>query len=271
MSGHVTTVPLADAWNIAPNHWLQKRIGRVFADLGKVWDESADYFHVEGRTLYRLQKGRSDTTTMPPVVQNYISNFWDPVSGQVHAGSGHIITGGGNGGHSPASEEMVLLPISTPEQQVLRDKETEKDGEGAMLRREDIRPTVTYTPTFHGPIYGPTHAGSGNLQVQSLQYGMQAEDLAALFAGLAKTVEEQSPADKKPEAMQKVTELKHAIQASKPDVGRMESVLNWFKRYVPQLAGAVTSVIVNPIVGRLVEAAGEVAVSEFKRRFGNRA
>jgi hypothetical protein len=271
MNGHATTVSLAEAWNIAPNHWLQKRISRIFADLGKVWDESNDYFHIEGKTLYRLRKDRIDTTQLPPVVQNYISNFWDPVSGQVHAGSGHIINDGGNGSHSPSGDEIVLLPSSTPEGQVLADQETEKEGEGAMLRREDIRPTVTYTPTFHGPIYGPTHAGSGNMQVQSLQYGMQADDLAALFAALSKTVEEQAPPDKKPEAMQKVVELKHAIQAAKPDVGRMESVLNWFKKYAPQLAGAVTSVIVNPIVGRLVEAAGELAVTEFRRRFGSRA
>ena len=34
------------------------------------------------------------------------------------------------------------------------------------------------------------------------------------------------------------------------------------------LAGAVTSVIVNPIVGKLVEAAGETVSEEFRRRFG---
>ena len=271
MNGHATTVPLAGAWNIAPNHWLQKRISRIFADLGKVWDESNDYFHIEGKILYRLRKGKSDTTALPPVVQNYISNFWDPVSGQVHTGSGHIVNGGGNSSHSLSGEEVVLLPVPTPDPQVLTDQETKKEGEGAMLRREDIRPTVTYTPTFHGPIYGPTHAGSGDMQVQSLHYGMQADDLAALFAGLTKAVEEQTPADKRPEARKKVSELKSAIQAGKPDVSRMDSVLSWFKRYVPQLAGAVTSVIVNPIVGRLVEAAGELAVAEFRRRFGNGA
>ena len=33
-------------------------------------------------------------------------------------------------------------------------------------------------------------------------------------------------------------------------------------------AGAVTGIIVHPIVGRLVEAAGDAAVAEFRQRFG---
>ena len=268
MRGHATTIPLAQAWNIAPNHWLQKRMARIFAGLGKVWDETNDYFHVEGKVLYRLCRGRVDLTQLPPVVQNYISNFWDPVSGQVHTGSGQIVNGGGNGSPSLAGEEAFSLPVSVPGNQNPADQEPEEEGEGAMLRREDIRPTVTYTPTFHGPIYGPTHSGSGNLSIQSMNYGLQADDLTAIFAGLSRTVQEQAPAEKKPEAMQKVAELKSAIQSAKPDVNRMGSVLDWFKKYVPQLAGAVTSVIVNPIVGQLVEAAGDVVVEAFRRRFG---
>lgn len=267
MRGHATTIPLAQAWDIAPNHWLQKRMARIFADLGKVWDESNDYFYIEGKTLYRLRKGKIDTTCLPPVVQNYISNFWDPVSGQVHTGSGQIVNGGGNGSQPPASVEALLVPMAALGSPIPANEEPKEEGEGTMLRRDDIRPTVTYTPTFHGPIYGPAHMGSGNLNVQNMSYGLQVDDLAALFAGLSKTVQEQAPAEKKPEAMQKVAELKSAIQSGKPDVNRMESVLDWFKKYVPQLAGAVTSVIVNPIVGRLVEAAGDAVVEAFRRRF----
>lgn len=267
MRGHATTVPLAQAWDIAPNHWLQKRMARIFADLGKVWDETSDYFHIEGKTLYRLRKGKFDPAQLPPVVQNYISNFWDPVSGQVHTGSGQILNNGGNGSQAPAGEEARMPAAAVPDRLSGTGQEV-PEGEGKMLRREDIRPTVTYTPTFHGPIYGPTHVGTGNLSVQSMSYGLQANDLAALFAGLSKTVQEQTPAEKKPEAMQKVAELKSAIQSGKPDVNRMGSVLDWFKKHVPQLAGAVTSVIVNPIVGQLVEAAGDVVVAAFRRRFG---
>lgn len=297
MNGHVTAVPKAEAWSIAPNHWLQKRITRAFEEMGKAWDESSDYFHVEGNVLYRLRKGRTPTGPLPPVVQNYISNFWDPVTGQVHAGSGDIVTPGGNGRPAtsrvaaPAAEAppAAVYPAdrtapsaaavgmgSRPVQPTGREQPGSrnsdggaqpKGGAGAMLRREDVRPTVTYTPTFHGPIYGPTHTGAGDMHVGLLKYGFQADDLDTLFQSLLKLVEEQAPAPKKQEALQQVHTLRSAIQASKPDVSRMQSVLNWFKRSVPQLAGAVTSVVVHPIVGRVVEAAGEVAADELRRRF----
>jgi hypothetical protein len=288
MHGHVKAVPKAEAWCVAPNHWFQKRIARIFADMGQVWDEKNDYFHIEGRTLYRLRKGRTDRTQLPPVVQNYISNFWDPVSGQVHAGSGDIVTGGGNGKSAPGSSLQSAggspppgaadgagrggsgADLAQPPAPDLPGPATTvgKEGDGDMLRREDIRSTVTYTPTFHGPIYGPTHAGSGDIRVGSLRYGIQADELGKLFQSLSQLVEEQAPPEKKAAALQQVGELKAAVQAPKPDVNRMEAVLNWFKRNIPQLAGAVASVIVNPIVGQVVQAAGEVAADELRRRFG---
>jgi hypothetical protein len=286
MHGHVKAVPKAEAWCVAPNHWFQKRIARILAEMGQTWDEKNDYFHIEGRTLYRLRKGRTDRTQLPPVVQNYISNFWDPVSGQVHAGSGDIVTGGGNGKSVPGGPALAASTpqpgaagagtggseaglAEPPAPGVPGPATTEgKEGDGDMLRREDIRSTVTYTPTFHGPIYGPTHAGSGDIRVGSLRYGMQADELGKLFQSLSRLVEEQAPPDKKAAALQQVGELKAAVQAPKPDVNRMEAVLNWFKRNIPQLAGAVASVIVNPIVGQVVQAAGEVAADELRRRFG---
>ena len=48
----------------------------------------------------------------------------------------------------------------------------------------------------------------------------------------------------------------------------MEYVRNWFVKNVPTMAGAVTSIVINPIVGRLVQAGGDVLASDFKRRFG---
>ena len=48
----------------------------------------------------------------------------------------------------------------------------------------------------------------------------------------------------------------------------MEYVRNWFVKNLHGLAGVVTSVIVHPIVGKLVEASGDALVGEFCRRFG---
>jgi hypothetical protein len=92
INGHATAVPIADAVSIAPNHWLLKRMARIFDELGLSWDAKADYFHIEGSTLYRLNKGKLDPDNLPPLVQNYISHFWDAVSGPVHTGGGDIVS-----------------------------------------------------------------------------------------------------------------------------------------------------------------------------------
>lgn len=91
LNGHITSAPKEDAWSMAPNHWLQKRLVQVFDEIGHSWNEHADYFHVEGNTLHRLRRGQPLDGQLPQVVQTYINNFWDPVNGQVHAGTGDII------------------------------------------------------------------------------------------------------------------------------------------------------------------------------------
>jgi hypothetical protein len=121
---------------------------------------------------------------------------------------------------------------------------------------------------YHGPVYGAAHAGNGDIYGNTFQLGMDAEDVEGLFEVLRQQVDEQAPPDKKEIAQQQVDELEDAIERKKPDVGKIESVQNWFKEHLPQLAGAVTSLILNPLVGRIVEAAGEIVTQEFKRRFG---
>jgi hypothetical protein len=620
MNGHVTEATLTEAWSIAPNHWLQKRVARIFAEVGLTWDDKNDYFHIEGTTLYRLRRADVESRQLPPVVQTYISNFWDPVTGQVHAGGGDIlvgvadreggrsepptdlrrdgppaflrirsyrnldlwlrgnattgysvearVTGGGsvppqpfllsadqarqlrlgqflqanrsNGviqaagrtlfralfprpihnlwaqtvarleeeeglrvilrieppelmalpwellfeegyigqqqrfpivrfldqpdppkpitiqpplrvlvvvaqaeGRKPVDTDAVLsafhttmarlpgkvevdvlapkgrdslmaalrqdyhvlhyighntvrngesyltlgdsqdrssqasawllgkmaagsslrmavlvadqategahqretldsaaqqlvqaglpaavvmpvpmtaqahadfsrafydelssgLPVDTAVQAgrnaVLSVRKNgqmaveqpleridwaiptlymctpdglivgirERESERHMFRREEIRPTVTYTPTFHGPIYGPVHAGRGNLRVSAIQYGIQTDDLNGLFDALRGLVLAQAPVAHKEEAAQQIDTLQEAILEKTPNVGKMQAVVNWFRKHIPQLAGVVTSVILNPIVGKVVEAAGELAASEFREHF----
>lgn len=96
-------------------------------------------------------------------------------------------------------------------------------------------------------------------------------DLAAvqdLFAELKRQIEAQAPPEKKDSAIERVEELEEAVTAEKPDLTTMEYVKKWFSKHLPQLAGAVVSVLVNPIVGKVVEAAGELAAGELKRRLG---
>jgi hypothetical protein len=102
-------------------------------------------------------------------------------------------------------------------------------------------------------------------QSQVSQVDMDA--LRQMLADLKVKVEAEAPDDKKDAALERVSELEEAITAEKPDLTTMEYVKGWFGKNLPKLAGAVSSVIINPLVGTLVEASGELIAEEFKRRF----
>jgi hypothetical protein len=93
-------------------------------------------------------------------------------------------------------------------------------------------------------------------------------DLLQLLAALRAQVEAEAPEEQRAAAVAKVDELAEAIAQPEPDLATMESVRNWFVRRLPALAGGVTGVLINPIVGKLVGAAGDALAAEFKRRFG---
>jgi hypothetical protein len=128
--------------------------------------------------------------------------------------------------------------------------------------------------TISGNVSGQVAVGENIHQAQSLQAGpsrlteAELKSLSELIESLRAQVESEAPPEKKAPALERVSELEQAITAKEPDVSTMEYVKNWFVKNIPQLAGTVTSVVINPIVGKLVEAAGETVVNEFKRRFG---
>ncbi|MFH8985341.1 hypothetical protein [Streptomyces varsoviensis] len=83
------------------------------------------------------------------------------------------------------------------------------------------------------------------------------EELAALRAEFAR-VRALVPADE-PEAERAVgllDELEEAVTAPEADLSTMAYVRQWFARRLPALAGAVAGLVIHPVVGRLVEAAG---------------
>jgi len=113
-------------------------------------------------------------------------------------------------------------------------------------------------------------AGKDVHQVIGAQVQVSEADLTAirnLVAELRHKIEVQAPPEKKVSALERVEELEEAVTAKKPDLTTMEYVKKWFSKNLPQLAGAVVSVLVNPIVGKVVEAGGEIAAEELKRRF----
>ncbi len=127
--------------------------------------------------------------------------------------------------------------------------------------------------TIQGNVSGQVAVGKNITQQQTV--GARPEvteaDLAALKQMLAEVREKvaaQAPPEKRDAALERVAELEEAVTAEEPDLTTMEYVTKWFAKHLPQLAGAVTSVVVHPIVGKIVEAAGDAAAAEFRRRFG---
>lgn len=94
------------------------------------------------------------------------------------------------------------------------------------------------------------------------------ETLRDQFSDLKKEIESSAPSDKKQAALKKADELQKAVLAKKTDTTTMTNVRDWFIKNLPGIAGTVTSVLVNPIVGKLVEAAGDLAAKEFRQKLG---
>ncbi|HEY74669.1 MAG TPA: hypothetical protein G4O00_00620 [Thermoflexia bacterium] len=139
---------------------------------------------------------------------------------------------------------------------------------------EKEKPGNEIRATISGDVSGQVAVGKGITQTQTIRESrpeVTEADLAALrqmLADLREKVAAEAPPEKKEAALERVQELEEAVTAEKPDLTTMEYVKQWFVKNLPGLAGAVTGVVVNPIVGKLVEAAGDALAAEFRRRFG---
>jgi hypothetical protein len=128
--------------------------------------------------------------------------------------------------------------------------------------------------TISGDISGQVAVGKGITQIQTIGAArpqVTEADMAELRQALAdlktKVAAEASP-EQRDAALERVDELQEALTAEEPDLTTMEYVKRWFVKNLPGLAGAVTSVAVHPIVGKLMEAAGDALAAEFRHRFG---
>jgi hypothetical protein len=88
-------------------------------------------------------------------------------------------------------------------------------------------------------------------------------ELRTLFGDLRTTVAAQAQPEQRDEALTQAAELEGAIVADDPDPGRARKALAWFRDNAPQLVGAVVSVVVNPLVGKVVEGAGKAVAEQF--------
>ncbi|MEV6320670.1 hypothetical protein AB0M45_05650 [Nocardia sp. NPDC051787] len=137
-------------------------------------------------------------------------------------------------------------------------------------------PGDRYNIRVDGGVPGQFTVGSGNT-VSRTEAGRDAiqvtpADMDSLRSEFAR-LRTQLPPDTAvaDQARERLDELEEAVTAPEPDLSTMDYVRNWFIRNVPEFAGAVTGLIVHPIVGRLVAAVGGSLAAEFQRRFGSGA
>jgi len=139
-----------------------------------------------------------------------------------------------------------------------------------MSKKRRSQPAINVR--IHGDVSGQAAVGENISQTQSVVHNVvtpaELQELRQLLADLRSKVEVEVPAENKEAALQQVDELEQAVTEQKPNPSRMQSVKEWFAKHLPGLVGAVTSVVVHPIVGKLVEAAGEAVAADFKKRFG---
>ena len=149
-------------------------------------------------------------------------------------------------------------------------------GQGQGQGQGPARPGDAYTSTITGNVSGQVAVGHGNTQSQTVT-GARPEPTAADLAALQQALDAlkariaaEAPPAQQAAALERVGELEQAITTAEPTgktLTRLEYVRDWFADNLPKLAGAVTGIVTHPVVGKLVESAGEGLVAEF-RRFG---
>ena len=138
---------------------------------------------------------------------------------------------------------------------------------------EQDKPDKSYRADITGGVSGQFIQGDRNVQIQSSAAGQpvsegELAELRAEIDRLRQAVASAAPPDLKEAAIDRVNELEEAVTAKKPDLDAMGGVKSWFIKRLPALAGGVSSIFIHPILGKLVEAAGEGIAAEFRRRFG---
>jgi hypothetical protein len=77
------------------------------------------------------------------------------------------------------------------------------------------------------------------------------------------------PPDQQAAALERVDELQEAVVADEPDLTTLQYIRKWFGKNLPKVAGSVTGLIIHPVVGKIVEAAGDLAARQFRELFGD--
>ena len=137
---------------------------------------------------------------------------------------------------------------------------------------DDITVTIGGSVQEGGQVAAGRHISQRYVRSQD---GTPAAVTEADLAELHRAVEEvkarirsEAPSDQQAAALERVDELEQAVVGEEPDLTTLQYVGRWFGKHLPKLAGSITGLIVHPVVGKVVEAAGELAASQFRQLFG---
>jgi hypothetical protein len=209
--------------------------------------------HADNFALAYYAGGEKQSKGLPFTVAPEIEPEPGAWAGPVLSGrfEGPVAVGGGEAVDMRGAQHVVYKPAGPVEQQF---------GHRLVISGSQVS--------------GQVAVGDGNTQIQTIgtpRLEVTEAELAELrqaLADLKAQVAAQVPPEQRDAALERVDELASAITAEEPDLTTMEYVKGWFASHLPGLAGAVAGVVVHPVVGRLVEVAGDALAAEFRRRFG---
>jgi hypothetical protein len=134
--------------------------------------------------------------------------------------------------------------------------------------RSDMGTGDTISAQITGAVSGQVAVGKRIAQQQTPGAAdVTPDELAQLrqaFADLRADIAAQAPPERQAAAVERVEELEQAVLAEEPDMTTIAYVGRWFKTNLPGLAGAVTGIVVHPVVGRIVGAAGNAIAAELR-------
>jgi hypothetical protein len=121
-----------------------------------------------------------------------------------------------------------------------------------------------------GPVQGQVAVGkdirqrqaAGDMKIEITE--AELAELSQAFTDLNAEVEANAAPEQKEAAVERVNELEEAITAEEPDLTTVQYVKRWFVKNLPAVAGSVTGILIHPVVGKLVQSAGEAVAAQFQ-------
>jgi hypothetical protein len=123
---------------------------------------------------------------------------------------------------------------------------------------------------------GRVVVGAGSIndvfqEIKTLARFASPEELATfanLFRALDQEIAKTVPPNEQAQAREQVEEIKTQVTRDKPDLSKLEQAQKWFVDHLPALVGGVTGILTHPLVGKIVESAGEFTLKQFRERLG---